>query len=103
MAEKRDPMVEQAAEHRMERAEQLAREAGGYWQTALRGLFALPNAAVLSLSSAVLYVTALAEASYRRVETLGGRIGNEISRELKEVPRASALLEAERAKRQPSA
>jgi hypothetical protein len=90
---------EQSTESRIERAEQLGREAAGYWQTTLRGLFALPNATVLSLSSAVLFASALAEQSFRRIETLGGRIGDEISRELREFPR-TMLPESERAKRQ---
>jgi hypothetical protein len=102
MADKRDG-VEHSAETRIERAEQLSREAAGYWQITLRGLFALPNATVLSLSSAVMLVSGLAEQSFRRIEALSGRIGDEISRELKEFPKASALLEAERQKRQPSA
>ncbi len=88
MAEKREAVVDQTAEKRIERAEQLAREAAGYWQTTLHGLFALPNATVLSVSSAVLYATAIAEQSYKRIEVLGGRIGDEVSRELKEFPRA---------------
>jgi hypothetical protein len=102
MAEKRESL-DQAPEQRLERAEELAREAAGYWQTTLRGLFAFPNATVLSLTSAVFYVTGLAEQSYQRIESIGGRIGDQISRELKELPRATALPEAERAKRQPSA
>src|SRR5579863_9435069 len=101
MADKRDS-VEQSAESRIDRAEQLGREAAGYWQTAMRGLFALPNAAALSLSSAVLFVSGMAEQSFRRIEALSGRIGDEISRELKEFPKTSALPEAERPKRQPS-
>jgi len=94
---------EHRAEDRIERAEQLGREAASYWQVALRGMFALPNATVLSLSSAVLFVSGLAEQSFRRIEALSGRIGNEISRELKESRQASALPEGERARRQPSA
>jgi hypothetical protein len=45
-------------ENRIQRAGQLAREAASYWQTTLRGLFALPNAMALSVSSAVLYLLA---------------------------------------------
>lgn len=92
-----------SVEDRIERAEQLGREAASYWQTALRGLFALPNAAVLSLSSAVLFVSGMAEQSFKRIESLSGRIGDEISRELKESQRTSALLESERGRRQPTA
>jgi hypothetical protein len=102
MAEKRE-LVEQSAEERLHRADELAREAAGYWQTTLRGLFALPNATVLSFTSAVFYLTGIAEQSYKRIESIGGRIGDEISRELKEFPRAAALPESERVKRQPSA
>ncbi len=103
MADKREAMVEQGAESRIERAGQLAQEAAGYWQTTLRGLFALPNATVLSVSSAVLYMTGIAEQSFKRIEALTGRVGGEISRELGEVARTATLLEPERAKRQPSA
>jgi hypothetical protein len=94
---------EHSAENRIERAEQLRHEAASYWQVALRGMFALPNATVLSISSAVLFVSGLAEQSFRRIEALSGRIGEEISRELKESRQASALPEAERARRHPTA
>jgi hypothetical protein len=103
MAEKREPVMEQAAEERIERSEQLAREALGFWQTTVRGLFAFPNATALSLSAAVLYASGVAEQAYRRIETLTGRLGGEITRELGEVRRAATLPEPERAKRQPSA
>jgi hypothetical protein len=103
MAEKRESMMAQAAGERIERAEQLAREAASYWQTTLRGLFALPNATALSLSSAVLYATGIAEQSYRRLEALSGRIGGEITREVGEVTRAATLRERERAKQPPLA
>jgi len=103
MAEKRESVVEQVAEDRIERSQQLGREALSYWQTTLRGLFALPNATVLSVSSAVLYVTGIAEQSFKRIEALTGRVGGEHSRELGEVPRTATLSEPERAKRQPSA
>ena len=102
MAEKRESVVEQGAEERIERAEQLGHEALGYWQTALRGLFALPNATALSLSSASLYATGIAELAYRRMELLTGRIGGEITKELGEVRRL-ATSEPERGKRQASA
>jgi hypothetical protein len=95
--------MEQSAESRIDRAEQLGREAAGYWQTAMRGLFALPSAMVLSVSSSVLFLSGVAEQSFRRIEALSGRIGDEVSRELREVSRLSALPESERAKRQPSA
>jgi hypothetical protein len=98
MADKRETFMEQNAEARMERAEQLAHEAAIYWQTAMRGLFALPNATALSLSSAVLYVTGIAEQSYRRIEALTGRIGGEITREVGEAARAATLREPERAR-----
>lgn len=103
MAEKREPVVEQGAEDRIERSEQLGREALGYWQTALRGLFALPNATALSVSSAVLYTTGIAEVAYKRIEALTGRIGGEVTRELGEVRRTATLPEPERSKRQPTA
>ncbi len=103
MADQRNVTTEQGAEDRIERAEQLAREAAGYWQTTVRGLFAFPNATALSVSSAVLYLTGLAEQSYKRIEALTGRLGGEISRELGEVARTATLPEPERAKRQPSA
>jgi hypothetical protein len=102
MADKREAVVEQGPEARIERSEQLAREALGYWQTALRGLFALPNATALSLSSAALFATGVAEQGFKRIEALTGRIGGEITREIGEVTR-TALPESERAKRQPSA
>jgi hypothetical protein len=100
MVEKRE--LEQGAEDRLERSEQLRQEALGYWQTALRGLFALPNATVLSVSSAVLYTTGIAEIAYKRIEALSGRIGGEVTRELVEVRRAATLPEPERSKRQPA-
>ena len=99
MAEKRESVVEQVAEDRIERSQQLGREALSYWQTTLRGLFALPNATALSLSSATLYATGVVELAYKRIELLTGRIGGEITRELGEVRRAAALSEPERPKR----
>ncbi len=60
----------------------------------------LPNATALSLSSAVLFMTGVAEQGHKRIEALTGRIGGEISRELSEAARGAALPEAERAKRQ---
>lgn len=103
MAEKRESVGEQGAEDRIARSEQIGREALNYWQTALRGLFALPNAAMLSLSSGTLYATGVVELAYKRIEMLTGRIGGEITRELGEVRRAAALSEPERAKRPASA
>jgi hypothetical protein len=104
MADKREGVVvEQGAEDRIERAGQLAREAMGYWQTTLRGLWAIPNATTLSVSSAVLYATGTAERAYQRVASLTGRIGADITREIGETRRAVPLTEPERAKRQPSA
>jgi hypothetical protein len=100
MAEKREAMMEQGVDGRIERSEELAREALGYWQTTLRGLFALPNATVLSLSSGVLYASAVAEQAYKRIESLTGRVSGEITRELGEVRRTNTLPEAERSKRQ---
>jgi hypothetical protein len=102
MAEKREATVEHGAETRIERSEELGREALGYWQTTLRGIFALPNATALSVSSAVLYMTGVAELAYKRIELLGGRIGGEIQRELGEARRAGSLPEGER-KRQATA
>ena len=103
MAEKHESAVEQRAEERIERSEELAREAFGYWQTTLRAVSALPNATALSLSAAVLYASGVVEQAYRRIETLTGRLGGEITRELGEARRAATLPEPERAKRQPSA
>jgi len=105
MAERREAVADHGADERIERSGQLAQEALGYWQEALRGLFALPNATALSLSSLAMYATGIAEQSYKRFETLTGRIGGEITRELGEATRAVAatLPEPERAKRQPSA
>jgi hypothetical protein len=102
MAEKRETL-ERGPEDRIAQAEQLGREAAGYWQTTARGLFALPNATILSLSSAVLYATALAEQAYQRVELLTERIGGEITREIGGDRRSAALPESERARRQPTA
>jgi hypothetical protein len=98
MADKGETVLEQGAEARIDRALQLAHEAGAYWQTALRGLFALPNATALSLSSAVLYVTGIAEQSYQRIEALTERIGGEITREVGEATRAATLRKEERAR-----
>jgi hypothetical protein len=102
MAEKRE-VLSGDAEDRIERAEEVAEEAKVYWQTALRGLFALPNAAALSLTSAVLYSTGAFERSYRRLEQLTGKIGESVSRELNEVRKTATLPEPERPKKQPSA
>jgi hypothetical protein len=99
MAEK---LADQNPEARIERAEQLAREAQSYWQLALRGLFAFPNATALSVSSAILYLTGIAEQSYRRIESLSGRISSEVTREISEATRAT-LPEPDRVKRQPTA
>jgi hypothetical protein len=102
MAEKREAVVEQGADDRIARSEQVAKEAAAYWETTLRGLFALPNATALSVASVVLYTTGALERTYRRMEQLTSRIGEDISRQL-ENARTQSLPEPERAKRQASA
>jgi hypothetical protein len=100
MAEKRETL-EQGPEDRIAQAEQLGREAAGYWHTTVRGLLALPNATILSLSSGVLFATGFAEQAYQRVELLTERIGGEITREIGGNRRGAALPES--ARRQPTA
>jgi hypothetical protein len=90
------------ADERIERSEQLAQEARQYWDVALRGLFALPNATALSVSAAILYTTGMAERAYKRLEILTGRIGGEIGAAMSD-GRTIPLPDGERSRKHQSA
>jgi hypothetical protein len=89
------------ADERIERSEQLAEEARQYWEVALRGLFALPNATTLTVSAAILYTTGIAERVYKRIEIMTGRIGGEIQGAMSE--KSFPLPDSERSRKQRSA